>query len=262
MHASSMVASFMFHEVTDDPASSGFQWPGAMAYKHTHQAFARCLDAIAAAPARPALVTDVDFTLPGRHVMLTFDDGGVSAMTAAAELERRGWRGHFFIVTSLIGTPGFLAADQVRALRRDGHLIGSHSHTHPNIFREQPITRMVEEWRVSRDALAQILGEPCLLASVPGGDISRRVLESAHEAGLRYLFTSEPWLRPRHMSDCWVLGRFSAKVGTTPAQVGELAQFRGWTGALVRRRLKVLATRALPPLYRLYIRARTGERTA
>jgi hypothetical protein len=92
---------------------------------------------------------------------------------------------------------------------------------------------------------------------VPGGDISNRVLESARTSGLRYLFTSEPWLTPRRLGDCWMLGRYSVKVGTSAARVGELARFRGWTGALVRRRLKVLATRALPPLYRLYIRART-----
>jgi hypothetical protein len=54
-----------------------------------------------------------------------------------------------------------------------------------------------------------------------------------------------------------MLGRYSVKVATSAARVGELARFRGWTSAMVRRRLKVLATRALPPLYRLYIRART-----
>ncbi len=252
------VATFMFHEVTDDPTSSGFQRPGAMAYKHSRQAFARCLDQIATAPQQPELVTAVDLTQPGRHILLSFDDGGKSALVAADELERRGWRGHFFIVTSLVGSRTFLSAEEIRALQRAGHLIGSHSHTHPNIFRDQSPGRMVEEWRASCDQLAQLLGEPCLSASVPGGDISSRVLESARTAGLRYLFTSEPWITPRRLGECWMLGRYSVKVGTSAARVGELAQFRGWTSALLRRRIKVLATRAFPPLYRLYIRARTN----
>jgi peptidoglycan/xylan/chitin deacetylase (PgdA/CDA1 family) len=251
------VATFMFHEVTDDPTSSGFQRPGATAYKHSRQAFAHCLDQIAIAPERPELVSAVDLTQPGRHIFLSFDDGGKSALVAAEELERRGWRGHFFIVTSLVGSRTFLATEEIRALQRGGHLIGSHSHTHPNIFRDQSPERMVEEWRASCDLLAQLLGEPCLSASVPGGDISRQVLESARTAGLRYLFTSEPWLTPRRLDPCWMLGRYSVKVATSAARVGELARFRGWTSAMVRRRLKVLATRALPPLYRLYIRART-----
>jgi peptidoglycan/xylan/chitin deacetylase (PgdA/CDA1 family) len=257
MRRSASVATFMFHEVTDDPTSTGFQRPGAMAYKHSHQAFARYLDQLATAPERPELVTAVDLTQPGQHIFLTFDDGGKSAVVAAEALERRGWRGHFFIVTSLVGNRTFLTAEEIRALRRGGHLIGSHSHTHPNIFRDQSPARMVEEWRASCDPLAQLLGEPCLSASVPGGDISSQVLESARTAGLRYLFTSEPWLAPRRLDTCWILGRYSVKVETTAARVGELAHFRGWTSALLRRRLKVLATRALPPLYRLYVRART-----
>jgi peptidoglycan/xylan/chitin deacetylase (PgdA/CDA1 family) len=255
------IASLMYHEVTDAPATSGFQRPGAHPYKHTTAAFTEHLTRIAGAPSAPGLVVDVDFTRAGRYVMLTFDDGGSSALTAAELLARYGWRGHFFVVTSLTGTRGFLDAAGIRELRRAGHLIGSHSHTHPGIFREQSPQRMVEEWRTSCDLIAQILGEPCVAAAVPGGDISRRVLESASTAGLRYLFTSEPWLAPRRMGDCWVLGRYSVKIGTSAARVAELVRFRGWTGALLRRRLKVFATSAVPPLYRLYIRARTRQGT-
>ena len=255
------IASLMYHEVADDPASSGFQRPGALPYKHSTNAFAGHLARIAGAPAAPGLVVDVDFERAGRYLLLTFDDGGRSALTAAELLARHGWRGHFFVVTSLIGSRGFLDPAGIRSLRQAGHLVGSHSHTHPNIFREQSPPGMVEEWRTSCDLIAQILGEPCVAASVPGGDISRRVLESASTAGLRYLFTSEPWLTPRRMGDCWILGRYSVKAGTSTARVGELVRFRGWTRALVRRRLKVLATSAAPPLYRLYIRARTRQGT-
>jgi peptidoglycan/xylan/chitin deacetylase (PgdA/CDA1 family) len=257
MSASTALAGFMFHEVTDDPTSSGFQRPGAMAYKHTAADFSRCLDAIAESPVAPVLVTDLVPQPVGRHLLLTFDDGGQSALAAAAELERRGWRGHFFIVTSLVGSAGFLDGAGIRQLHQAGHNIGSHSHTHPNIFREQVLEQMQEEWRVSCDRLAQLLGEPCVSASVPGGDISPRVLDSANAAGIRYLFTSEPWLTPRRVGDCLVLGRFSVKATTPAAHVRRLARFSGWSGARLRRSLKVLATRSLPPLYRLYIRART-----
>jgi peptidoglycan/xylan/chitin deacetylase (PgdA/CDA1 family) len=253
------IASLMYHEVTDAPATSGFQRPGALSYKHTTAAFTEHLTQFAGVPSAPGLVVDVDFTRAGRHVLLTFDDGGRSALTAAELLARHGWRGHFFVVTSLTGSRGFLDAAGIRELRRAGHLIGSHSHTHPNIFRAQSPQRMVEEWRTSCDMIAQVLGEPCVAASVPGGDISRRVLESASTAGLRYLFTSEPWLAPRRMGDCWILGRYSVKAATSAARVSELVRFRGWTRALLRRRLKVFATSAVPPLYRLYIRARTRQ---
>jgi peptidoglycan/xylan/chitin deacetylase (PgdA/CDA1 family) len=251
---SGSVAGFMFHEVTDDPTSSGFQQAGAAPYRHTREAFERCLAAIASAGAAPSLVTDTDLSRPAGQILLTFDDGGRSALTAAEHLARRGWKGHFFIVTSLIGLPGFLDAGAIRDLRAAGHVIGSHSHTHPHIFRDLPLDRMIEEWRTSCDVLANLLQEPILTAAVPGGDIDSRALQAADRAGLRYLFTSEPWLAPRRVGQCQILGRFSVKSGTDPARLRELAQFRGWTRPLVIRRLKVWATLALPWLYRGYVK--------
>ena len=257
------LAGLMYHEIADDPAASGFQRPGARNYRMTIRAFAAQLDALAHAAASPALVTTIDFSHPGRHVLLTFDDGGTSALHAAAELQRRGWRGHFFIVTDLLGARTFLDVAGVRELRSAGHVVGSHSHTHPDIFKDLTSDRMADEWRVSQDRLAQILGEPCIAASVPGGDISAPVLESADAAGLRYLFTSEPWLRPRRVGECWVLGRYSLRSGTDPAQVLELAHFRGWSRALLVRRLKVLMRGTFPRLYRRYVQHMTqGEPAA
>jgi peptidoglycan/xylan/chitin deacetylase (PgdA/CDA1 family) len=253
------VASFGYHEVTDDPASAGFQRPGALPYKHMRDAFARDLEAIAAGPCAPERVTALDLAAPGRHLLLTFDDGGKSAVSIADTLAARGWRGHFFVVTGLIGTRTFLTAPEIRYLQQCGHVVGSHSETHPDIFREQPFDRMVEEWRVSRDRLAQLLGEPCATASVPGGDISPLVLESADTAGLSYLFTSEPVLRPVHVGQCWVLGRFMPKAWTPAARIGELAAFRGWRRALLLRQLKGLARRTFPGWYRQYVRRTTRD---
>src|SRR5256885_8018335 len=47
----------------------------------------------------PELVTDLEIDRPARHVLLTFDDGGRSAVHIGDELAARGWKGHFFIVT-------------------------------------------------------------------------------------------------------------------------------------------------------------------
>lgn len=255
--ACARIAAFAYHEVTDDPRSSGFQRTAALPYKHGCAAFDEHLEAITRAPVSPSLVTAIDLTRPLRHVLLTFDDGGKSALQAADALSQRGWRGHFFIVTSLIGRQRFLDAEEIRQLRRDGHVIGSHSHTHPDIFRELSGARMVAEWRESADRLANVLGETVDTASVPGGDISPGVLRSASEAGLRVLFTSEPWLTPRRVGDCWILGRFCPKSGTPSSTVGALASFQGWRRALLVRRLKVLARACMPALYRVHVRRST-----
>jgi hypothetical protein len=115
---------------------------------------------------------------------------------------------------------------------------------------------MLEEWRVSCDTIAQILGEPCTTGSVPGGDISDIVLGVAAAAGLTHLFTSEPCRAPRRIGGCWILGRYIAKVGTAPSRVGELARFHGWGRALLIRRLKLLARAMFPLPYRIYVSRR------
>jgi peptidoglycan/xylan/chitin deacetylase (PgdA/CDA1 family) len=253
------VATFCFHEVTDAPRSTGFQRPGAVPFTLGRRAFAEHLDAIADSPWLPRLVTELDEAVPTRCLLLTFDDGGLSALHAADELCRRGWRGHFFIVTSRIGTATFLAADALRQLHACGHVVGSHSHTHPDIFRELAPQAMASEWRTSAALLSDVLGAPCAAASVPGGEISKAVLESAADAGFRSLFTVEPRVRPWMVGECRVFGRYIVKARTPPARVRELAQFRGWTGALAGRRLKAVARRSFPLAYRYVVRRRTRE---
>jgi peptidoglycan/xylan/chitin deacetylase (PgdA/CDA1 family) len=249
----SLTAAFGYHDVTDVPTDSGFQRNGALPFKLGTRLFREHLDGIGEAPLSPALVTDVDLAGPGRHLFLTFDDGGKSALSVGEELCRRGWRGHFFISTGLIGQRTFLNVAELRELRSCGHILGSHSHTHPDIYRELDWERMVVEWRQSSDFLAQHLGETCLTGAVPGGEISRAVLRSAATAGLHYLFTSEPWLRPRVVGGCWILGRFCAKASTTAEEIAGLARFQGWSSKLLVRRIKAAARRSIPPLYRLYV---------
>ena len=256
------IAGFAYHDVTDAPGDSGLQRPAATAYKLSPAAFGRHLDAIASASLRPELVTAIDPAMGGPHLLLTFDDGGKSALYASDELCRRGWLGHFFIITARIGERTFLDATEIRYLRQCGHVIGSHSHTHPSFFREQTPHQMMAEWATSCDRLADLLGEPCTVGSVPGGDISPVVLASAGAAGLRYLFTSEPRLVPQSVGGCWVLGRFCPKLTTHPSRVGELAGFRGWERALFIRRLKVLVRVMLPGPYRHYVRRQTRETRA
>ena len=259
MASGTLIASFGYHDVTDDPSQSGFQRSGALPFKLGARLFHDHLDRVAQAQRPPALVTEINLTMPGRHLLLTFDDGGKSALSAATELRQRGWKGHFFITTSLIGRRTFLNASEIRELRAGGHLIGSHSHTHPDIYRELNRERMLVEWRQSSDILAQILGEPCLAAAVPGGEISGAVLGSAGAAGFRYLFTSEPWLAPRVVAGCWILGRYCPKVSTTADEIAELARFEGWSNKLLVRKLKGLACRSLPSLYRMYVRRSSRE---
>jgi peptidoglycan/xylan/chitin deacetylase (PgdA/CDA1 family) len=195
----------------------------------------------------------------GGTLSITFDDGGRSALYIAEALSERGWVGHFFIVTDRVGSTGFLRAREIRVIRELGHVVGSHSHTHPDIFRDQPLGKMLSEWYVSADFLTQLLGERCLAASVPGGHISPVVLRSAALSGFKFLFTCEPVLTPSEVTGCHVLGRYLVKTHTPLMRLRDLAEFRGWGSARVARLVKNAIRRTVPSLYRQYVSRQTRE---
>ncbi len=207
--------AIMYHDVVEhrDFDSSGFPGESANIYKLRRRDFERHLDAIAAASVAVSTVRQFE----GRPVLLTFDDGGVSFHRPIADLlERRGWRGHFLITTDRIGTPGFLSEAQLRELHRRGHIVGSHSCSHPTRMAALTRADLDREWRQSVARLSAVLGEAVKVASVPGGYFSRDVAESAAAAGVEVLFTSEPTARVDVVGGCRVLGRYVVRRGMSP----------------------------------------------
>jgi hypothetical protein len=197
--------SIMYHDVVenDNYAASGFGGEGAKIYKLDRKDFARQLATIQAGG--------------GGEVLLTFDDGGASAYEpVSGMLEQYGWRGYFFITTDWIGRPGFLNTEQIRKLDQRGHIIGSHSCSHPTRMAREPRERLVKEWKESTERLTTIVRHPVTVASVPGGYYSRRVAEAAAEAGIETLFTSEPTAMVRTVNGCRVLGRYVIMQGMGP----------------------------------------------
>jgi len=157
--------------------------------------------------------------------LLTFDDGGRSAASPiAGMLEARGWRGHFFVTTDYIGARAFVSREQVRALHAGGHVVGSHSCSHPLRMAGCSRAQMVDEWRRSIAALSEMLGERVRVASVPGGHYSRAVAETAAAAGIEFLFTSEPTARAHAVDGCTVLGRYAIQRWTTPEAAAAIAK--------------------------------------
>ena len=213
-----------YHDVADDDGPhSGFVGTGPDHYRLTPSVFARHLDAIASSGIAPSLVTDARDE--HRRVYLTFDDGGSSAVTAIAPmLVERGWRGHFFVTTDRIGSPGFLTPGEVRELSAHGHVIGSHGHTH-RMLTTLSQAEVADEWRRSRALLEDLLGQPLISVSVPTGAYSGTIGRLAAEAGYRHVFTSEPWLRPRRVGGSWIYGRFAIVHDTPPQLVNALCRF-------------------------------------
>ena len=212
--------SIMYHDVVDGVASSsGFVGGGAEIYKLDREEFEHHLDSIR----RPADVVE-QADGPRVPLFLTFDDGGVSAHTHIAPmLEQRGWRGHFFVTTDRIGTPGFLAAAQIRELTERGHVVGSHSCSHPPRISACTPVQLRHEWVDSVAVLQSIIGRQVHVASVPGGFYSGAVGQAAAAAGIRVLFTSEPTTRVQRVGECLLLGRYGIWRGMPPSTSGAIA---------------------------------------
>jgi len=207
----------MYHDVIAEGAEdrSGFPGRDAALYKVTTARFEEHLSAIAENP-EPANRNP----LP----LLTFDDGGVSAIDAAATLERHGFVGHFFVTTNYVGTRGFLDVDLIRDLHARGHVIGSHSCSHPLRMGHCSWAQLLDEWMRSRATLEDIIGCEVLYASVPGGDFAPGVAEAAARAGITRLFTSEPTTQIRRAFGLDLHGRFTVQRWTTKETVRGLVE--------------------------------------
>lgn len=225
--------SLLYHDVICNGTydSSGFGGAGAARYKLTSSEFDLHLSALKhTLSANPVTVTEaLQLSHRSKPVMLTFDDGGISAYPRICDaLDRNGWKGHFFITTNCIGRPTFVGKEDIRTLRKRGHVIGSHSNSHPERMPSQSRDALMEEWKTSINRLSDILGEEVNTASVPNGYYSRKVAETASLSGIKALFTSEPVKTTHSVEGCIVFGRYIVWPGMAPQAVVALALHRRW----------------------------------
>lgn len=241
--------TLLFHDVyVHSPGESGFSGAGADRYKLHEKAFKAQLAALASVRADlPVLVTDKDWsTAAGTPFAFSVDDGGLSYHSVLAPLlAAYGWRGHCLITTNQLGCAGFLRPHHIRELHAAGHLIGSHSVTHPPRFDTLDWAQLVAEWTRSKAVLEDIIGAPVTVASVPGGYYSRRVALAARTAGLEFLFSSEPKAQALDVNGCLVLGRFTLRRDSPPGlaallvgtrQSSRMRQWLAWNGKKVLKK--------------------------
>jgi peptidoglycan/xylan/chitin deacetylase (PgdA/CDA1 family) len=242
--------SLLYHDVVapGDFASSGFPGGDADIYKLEIPEFELHLQKIAdATTGLPVgLVVDASEKLDPNAVLFTFDDGGASAVRIASLLEQYGWRGHFFVTTNYINKPGFLSDEHIRELHLRGHVIGSHSCSHPARMSHCTREHLESEWKESAQILSAITGEKTRTASVPGGYYSKRVAAAARAAGIEVLFNSEPTAKIGRAGGCLVLGRYSIQQGISAETAARIAsgkwpprfrQYLYWNSKNVAKRL-------------------------
>jgi peptidoglycan/xylan/chitin deacetylase (PgdA/CDA1 family) len=132
-------------------------------------------------------------TLPGKPIVLTFDDAYQSVADIAWPiLAQHGWTATIFAVAGLLGrtntwdvdevTMPLCSADTLRDLMLAGNSVGAHSHTH------RPLAKIarndaIAELRNARQTLERALGRPVTTMAWPFNNQRRAVRLLAREAG-------------------------------------------------------------------------------
>lgn len=135
--------------------------------------------------------------LAGGFFSLTFDDGSASDYTEAFPvLDELGLRATFFVVPTLVDTPGFVTWGQLREMVAAGMEIGSHSMTHPFLHRLDA-AGVRREFGDSKAVLEDRLGAPVRTASLPRGWEPPEFETVLGELGYRVFCTSRAgWWYP------------------------------------------------------------------
>jgi peptidoglycan/xylan/chitin deacetylase (PgdA/CDA1 family) len=140
--------------------------------------------------------------LPGRPVILTFDDGYVNFLTHAWPiLERSGLSATVFVVTDKVGTTAdwdkvtgdplpLMGWDDLRYLRDHGICIASHTATHPSLP-TLSTEAIVQEGVRSREKLRVSLEVDATSIAFPFGHADERVRSAIGSAG--YTLAVNTW---------------------------------------------------------------------
>ncbi len=247
MKSDSRYLTFLYHDVVNNPSDSGFQRDSAKNYKHNVIEFYNNIDIIVRKRDNIIKVDNIDSFK--NATLLTFDDGGKSALLIAKYLEKFDLRGHFFITTSLIGDKYFLTEAEIRDLHKRGHIIGSHSHSHPNVFSSLSYELMKYEWSTSKSILEEILETEVKYCSIPGGDANKDSYLAAQESGYEIVFDSEPVTELRRLKNLIIIGRVCPKAGTGYKRIEGYCDFKGIKKQYYLRKIKVAIKFIIFPIY-------------
>jgi peptidoglycan/xylan/chitin deacetylase (PgdA/CDA1 family) len=202
----------VYHRIVNDDASLKDIPASARPYCLSKGRFIEHLDYLLNRGYRGIAVSEV-FGISEKHAVgITFDDGLESDYVISfPELNKRGFRATFYIITARVGKRGYMSWDQIKEMKRSGQEIGSHSVTHPCLT-DIDRHKLFRELTQSKNEIEEHLGEPIESFGIPYGFVNRNVVEAIIEAGYTSICTSKTALAdPKTIPK--VYGRYGIRRG-------------------------------------------------
>ncbi|MCT4553558.1 MAG: polysaccharide deacetylase family protein [Pelagimonas sp.] len=169
----------------------------ALALSHPGTASAAPLIALPADASRRDAATVMAIRTPSPVVAMTFDDGPHPSLTPKLldMLKARGLRATFYLIGNRVVT----WPDIVRRIADEGHEIGNHSWSHPNLAKRSNASVLREIDRTS-DAIFKITGRPPVTFRPPYGSFTKRqrlmLYEQRNLPTILWSVDPQDWRRP------------------------------------------------------------------
>ena len=177
---------YMFHHVTTQPEK-------LLSLTLETDAFLRFLDRPHTYASLAQTMEDKDY--PGLCA-ITFDDGLEDTFTVAYPiLRQRQIPFTVFVLSHMVGQPGYLSAGQLKKMQRDPLVtIGVHGSKH-RILTECTPEEQAEEIFASKQVLEKLLGQTCDLFAYSHGQYDDNIRKLTAFAGYRKAFAvaGRPW---------------------------------------------------------------------
>jgi peptidoglycan/xylan/chitin deacetylase (PgdA/CDA1 family) len=219
----------MYHAIS--PGSSHPDWPWAVSMQQFRDQLDFLVQQGYATPTMGELVA-APHRWNGRTAIITFDDGYVDNLAACEELQKRGMRASWFIVSGSIGrAPGWaedgrpagrlLNAGELREMQAAGMEIGSHTVNHARLTGVDD-ARLMQELADSKATLEDVLGNTVGSFAYPYGAWDARCAMAVKQAGYTAACTTQTG---------WALR------DNNPYQVRRLTVFNTDTASMLARKL-------------------------
>jgi peptidoglycan/xylan/chitin deacetylase (PgdA/CDA1 family) len=221
--ARARVPVLCYHQIRTPTAADGAQARTYIVRPSVFAAQMRALDDAGYTPVTgDALVAHLarGAPLPPKPVLLTFDDASAGQYTQALPvLRRHRFVATFFVMTVVLGKPGWLTRAQVRALDRAGMTIGAHTWDHKDVT-----TYAGSDWTTEIEAptreLERLVGHPVRLFAYPYGLYDRGAF--AHLRRARFSAAFQLAERLDRRDPLWTIRRIIVPELRGAALLGEI----------------------------------------